>query len=84
MNNFVMYTIIYEKITEQNFEPEYYYAHIPTFDLTTHGFGIDGAKEAAIDLLKIWIEEKKIQGEEIPIDAESFVSKIDLQDAIYR
>lgn len=50
----MMYTIIYEKITEQNFEPGYYYAHIPAFDLTTHGLGIEGAKEAAIDLLKIW------------------------------
>jgi len=29
-------------------------------DLTTHGLGIDGAKEAAMDLIHLWIEEKKI------------------------
>jgi predicted RNase H-like HicB family nuclease len=51
------YTIIYEKIDEPGFEQGYYYAHIPAFDLTTHGLGIEGAKEAALDLLKLWIEE---------------------------
>jgi predicted RNase H-like HicB family nuclease len=51
------YTVIFEKITDPGFEG-YYYAHIPSLDLTTHGEGIDGAKEAARDLVKLWIDEK--------------------------
>jgi predicted RNase H-like HicB family nuclease len=56
------YTIVYQKINEKNFPPGFYYAHIPALDLTTHGLGIDGAKAAAKDLLKLWIEEKNRQG----------------------
>ncbi|MFA4922684.1 MAG: hypothetical protein WC557_00640 [Ignavibacteriaceae bacterium] len=59
------YTIIYEKINDPSFEEGYYYAHLPALDLTTHGVGIEGAKAAALDLLKLWIEEKKANGEQI-------------------
>lgn len=70
------YTIIYEKISDPSFEEGYFYAHLPALDLTTHGFGIEGAKAAAIDLLKLWIEEKKANGEQIIREEESFYSKI--------
>ena len=72
------FTIIYEKIKDDSLPAEYYYAHIPALDLTTHGHGIDGAKEAAMDLLKIWIEEKRAHNEVIPEEEESFYSKIDI------
>ena len=77
------YIIILEKITDGSFPEGYYYAHIPSFDLTTHGPGIEGAKKAAEDLLKIWIEEKKANGEKIPEEKESFYSKIEIQDALF-
>ncbi len=76
------YTIIYERIKDSSFPEGYYYAHIPTFDITTHGSGIEGAKKAAEDLLKIWIEEKKASGEKIPLEEESFYSKIEIEDAL--
>jgi predicted RNase H-like HicB family nuclease len=65
-NIFLQYKIIYEKITDGSAPEGYYYAHIPVLDLTTHGMGIEGAKEAARDLMKIWIEEKKANGEYVP------------------
>ena len=76
------YTIIYERITEPGFEEGYYYAHIPTLDLTTHGFGIDGAKESARDLVKLWLEEKKSAGENIRIENESLISILEIEDAL--
>ena len=36
--------VVYEKLTDKNFTTGYYYAHIPTLGLTTHGKGIEGAK----------------------------------------
>jgi len=77
------YTIIYEKISDSSFPEGYYYAYIPSFDLTTHGLGIEGAKKAAQELLKIWIEEKRTNGEKIPEEKESFYSKIEIQDALF-
>lgn len=47
-------------------------------DLTTHGLGIEGAKEAARDLVKLWIEEKKANGEAVPIEVETLISKIEI------
>lgn len=76
------FTVIFEKITEQNFPDGYYYAHLPTLDLTTHGLGIEGAKQAAIDLIKLWIEEKKANGEQIKSESESLFSIIELEDAL--
>jgi predicted RNase H-like HicB family nuclease len=70
------YTIIYEKINDPSFPPEYFYAHIPSLGLTTHGDGIEGAKKAAEDLIKLWIEEKLFNGEEVKKEAETYYSKI--------
>ncbi|NOS83918.1 MAG: hypothetical protein HOP31_02160 [Ignavibacteria bacterium] len=55
--------IIYEKITDGTLPDNYFYAHIPGLDLTTHGLGIEGAKDSAMDLMKLWIEEKRANGE---------------------
>lgn len=52
------YSILIEKIKDGSLPDNYYYAYIPSLELTTHGLGIDGAKEAAIDLVNLWIEEK--------------------------
>ncbi|HWF45034.1 MAG TPA: type II toxin-antitoxin system HicB family antitoxin [Candidatus Kapabacteria bacterium] len=76
------YSVIYEKIHEPGFEG-WYYAHVPAFDLTTHGLGIEGAQAAAEDMLKNWIEVKLEHGEAIPPPDESFLGIIDVKiDAI--
>ncbi|MBI3195208.1 MAG: hypothetical protein HYZ34_12200 [Ignavibacteriae bacterium] len=77
----MIYSILYEKITDASFEG-YYYAHIPVLDLTTHGLGIEGAKEAARDLIHLWIEEKKANDEPVKLQAESFFSNIEIEDAV--
>jgi predicted RNase H-like HicB family nuclease len=76
------YTILYQKISEKDFPEGYYYAHIPALDLTTHGIGIDGAKEAAKDLLKLWIDEKREAGEKI-LPEELLISKLEIEDALF-
>ena len=59
------YSVLYEKIHEPGFEG-WYYAHIPAFDLTTHGLGLEGARLAAEDALDVWIRAKIDEGEPIP------------------
>jgi predicted RNase H-like HicB family nuclease len=72
------YSVLYEKIHEPGFEG-WYYAHIPAFDLTTHGLGVDGARAAAEDLLKNWIEVKLGHGEPIPPPDEGLHGVIDIK-----
>ncbi|MFH1049489.1 MAG: type II toxin-antitoxin system HicB family antitoxin [bacterium] len=50
--------VVYEKLSDKDFPDGYYYAHIPSIGLTTHGKGIEGAKIAIYDLLKLWVDEK--------------------------
>jgi predicted RNase H-like HicB family nuclease len=74
------YAILLERIEDQSFPKGYYYAHIPSLGLTTHGLGVDGAREAARDLLNLWIAEKKSNSEPIPTSGEFFFSTVELTD----
>jgi predicted RNase H-like HicB family nuclease len=67
----MVYSIVFEKITDTSFPSGYYYAHVPALDLTTHGVGIEGAREAARDLITVWLEEKRANGEPVPIEGSS-------------
>ena len=77
------YAILLERIEDQSFPKGYYYAHIPSLGLTTHGMGLDGAREAARDLLNLWVAEKKSSGEIVPAPSEFFFSTVELSgDAV--
>jgi predicted RNase H-like HicB family nuclease len=77
------YTVILEPTREAG-QPGWYYAHIPALDLTTHGFGVEGALAAAKDLVEGWIAERRAQGEAIPDTAQDLVTQIEVcEDAIH-
>jgi predicted RNase H-like HicB family nuclease len=59
------YAVVIEPVPVTENLPGMYYAHVPTLGLTTHGMGIEGARAAAKDLLMLWLEEKRENGEEI-------------------
>jgi predicted RNase H-like HicB family nuclease len=46
--------------------------------LTTHGAGIEGARQAVADLLQLWIAEKRANGEVIPQTGETLFSTLEL------
>ena len=62
---------------------EYFYAHIPALDLTTHGKGIEGARHAALDLVTLWISEKIANGETVPAESEAYFSKLEIDNALF-
>ncbi len=59
----------------------YYYAHVPSLDLTTHGLGIEGALHAAQELVEAWVAEKRAHGEAVPTERQSVVAQIEVGDA---
>lgn len=71
------YTVLVEPTREMD-QPGWYYAHIPSLDLTTHGQGIEGALAAAQELVSLWIDERQSRGESVPIEEQSFVSQIEV------
>jgi predicted RNase H-like HicB family nuclease len=72
--------VLFERVTDQDFAPGYYYAHIPSLGLTTHGLGIEGAREAAADLLRLWITEKQANGEPLPAATPVLFSTLEIPD----
>jgi len=76
----MIYGILFEKIQDKDFEPGYYYAHIPSLGLTTHGFGIEGARDAAKDLISLWIAEKKANCEMITNPSEILYSILEINE----
>ncbi len=72
--------VLFEKVTDKDFPSGYYCAHVPSLGLTTHGSGIEGAREAAADLLRLWIAEKHANGEAIPQSGETLFSTLELPD----
>jgi predicted RNase H-like HicB family nuclease len=77
------YSVLLEPINEPEFQG-YYYAHIPTLDLTTHGRGIEGAIAAAQELIEAWVEEKRSRGESVPVETKSLVAQVEIPDAVLR
>jgi predicted RNase H-like HicB family nuclease len=57
------FSVVFERVEDPGFPAGYYYAHVPSFGLTTHGLGIEGARQAAADLLRLWVAEKRANGE---------------------
>lgn len=75
--------ILFERIDDDVLPPGHYYAHIPSLGLTTHGEGVSGAKAAALDLVKLWIAEKRSAGESVMPPGEYLLSTIDVpEDAL--
>jgi predicted RNase H-like HicB family nuclease len=62
--------VLFEKVTGEEFPSGYYYAHVPSLGLTTHGPGIDGARQSITELLWLWLAEKQANGEAIPATAQ--------------
>ena len=77
------FPILFEKIDASDFPPGHYYAHLPTLGLTTHGLGIEGARAAALDLVQLWIGEKRANGESVPSSADCLLSTLEIpEDAL--
>ena len=74
--------VLFVKIQEAGFPPGYYYAHLPTLGLTTHGLGIDGARQAAAELVHLWLDEKAAHGEPVTASSELFFSTLDIPDHV--
>ena len=75
--------MVYDRSDDPSLPPGYFYARIPALDLTTHGQGIEGAKAAALDLLKLWVAEKAANGESLPVEHECYFSKPETADAVH-
>ena len=75
------YSVFLEPVDEPELSG-YYYAHVPTLDLTTHGQGVEGALAAARELVAAWIAEKRARGETVPTQSESLIGHIEIADAL--
>ena len=51
--------VVFEPVRDPGFPAGYYYAHIPSLGLTTHGLGVEGARAAALEVGRLWLEEKQ-------------------------
>jgi predicted RNase H-like HicB family nuclease len=76
------YMVFLEPVPEAGFEG-FYYAHIPTLGLTTHGQGLEGALAAARDLAEVWVTERVQRGETVPREARTLIGEVELTDALF-
>ena len=72
------YGILIERIASGELPEGYYYAHLPSLGLTTQGMGVEGARTAARDLLKLWLDEKRANGEPVPAPTELLLSTVEV------
>jgi predicted RNase H-like HicB family nuclease len=77
------YTVVLQPTGEPD-QPGWYYAHVPALDLTTHGLGVEGALDAAKDLVTGWLAELVAHGDPIPQEKPGFISQIEVSpDALH-
>jgi predicted RNase H-like HicB family nuclease len=72
-----------QPVNEPEFEG-YYYAHVPSLELTTHGLGIEAAIKAAQELVEAWLAEKRAHGETVPTESNPVIAQIEVADALHR
>lgn len=72
------YSVVLEPVDEIEKLPGYYYAHVPSLGLTTHGNGVEGAMAAARDLIHLWVEEKRAAGETSTPARESLLATVEV------
>lgn len=72
------YSVMLEQLPEEEGMPGYFYAHVPSLGLTTHGLGMGGALEAVRDLLTVWNEEKRANGEAVHAPSEAVLASVEV------
>lgn len=72
------YPVMLERIPAEEEMPGYFYAHVPSLGLTTHGMGVEGALDAARDLLSLWTEEKRAHGESVATASETILATVEV------
>jgi len=72
------YSVLVEPVEESEKLPGFYYAHVPSLGITTQGSGVEGALDAARDLIRLWVDEKRAAGE-TPVPArESLLATVEV------
>ena len=72
------YSVLVEPVEEADTLPGFYYAHVPSLGLTTHGDGVEGALAAARDLIHLWVDEKRAAGESPAPVRESLLATVEV------
>jgi predicted RNase H-like HicB family nuclease len=72
------YPVMLERVPAEEGLPGYYYAHVPSLGLTTHGQGMEGALDAARDLVALWNEEKRFNGEPVTAVSEAILATVEV------
>ena len=78
--NDMTYGVLFEKVEDGELPSGCYYAHVPALGLTTHGEGVEGARAAALDLVKLWLAEKRAAGEPVGRPSEFMFSTVEIPD----
>jgi predicted RNase H-like HicB family nuclease len=74
------FSVVIEKIEDDEIGIGYYYAHVPSLGLTTHGLGIEGAMSACRDLVQLWVSEKKANNEIQNEAKEEYFSTLEINE----
>jgi predicted RNase H-like HicB family nuclease len=72
------YSVLVEPVEEGENMPGCFYAYVPSLGVTTHGRGIEGALEAARDLIHVWLDEKRAAGENPAPARESLLATVEV------
>ncbi len=72
------FAVVIEPVEDSEAMPGFYYAHVPSLGITTHGGGVEGAMAAARDLISLWLEEMRSAGEEPRSPSESILATLEV------
>lgn len=72
------YAVLIEPVEESEGMPGFYYAHVPSLGITTHGGGIEGAMSAARDLISLWVAEMRATGRDLRVPGDSILATLEV------
>jgi hypothetical protein len=74
------FSVVFKSVQHAGYPAGYYHAHVPSLALTTHGPGMEGAREAAAAPLRLWLLEKRASGEAVAAPSETLFGTLQIPE----
>ncbi|MEI6390075.1 MAG: hypothetical protein WCT12_03130 [Verrucomicrobiota bacterium] len=74
------FSVVFQRVQDSGFPGGYYRAAVPGFGLATHSPGVGGTRQVAADRPRLWLVEKRANGEDVAASCETLFGTFEVSE----